>query len=39
MNIDNLNSRKYQNALGNNPPIHPETIFGKNVRLGHGVVI
>jgi len=39
MNIGNLNAKKYVNALGNNPPIHPDTRFGKNVRLGYGVVI
>lgn len=39
MDNENLNSKKYQNALGNNPPIHPETKFGKNVRLGYGAVI
>jgi len=39
LNFENLNSKKYQNALGNDPPIHLETKFGKNVRLGYGVVI
>ncbi len=39
MNNENQNTKKYQNALGNNPLIHPETKFGKNVRLGYGVVI
>jgi len=39
LNNENLNSKKYQNALGNDPPIHPETKFGKNVRLGYGDVI
>ncbi len=39
MNNENLSAKKYLNVLGNNPPIHPDTKFGKNVRLGYGVVI
>ena len=39
LNNENLSTKKYLNALGNNPPIHPDTKFGKNVRLGYGVVI
>lgn len=38
-NSDYMKTQKYLNALNNDPPIHPETKFGENVRLGYGVII
>jgi len=35
----NIYKNKWEDALDDMAPIHPETKFGKNVRIGEGVVI